>query len=83
MDFQSNDKMYVAIGLSWSVLIAVCISYVPTDDNGIKHVDWWRDYLAILPIFTGVLFPLYAREILGRVRFVCHTIKHVGKPTYD
>ena len=83
MTLSSNDKMYVAIGLSWSVLIAVCISYSPPDDNGIKHVEWWRGYLAMLPIFVGVLFPLYGREILGRIRCVCYSGKNVGKPTHD
>ena len=82
MAFQSNDRMYILFGLMYGVFITACMLYVPLDDNGIKHMEWWRPHLAVLPIFVGVLIPLYAREILGRIRCVCYSGKNVGKHTH-
>ena len=83
MTLSPNDKLYVAIGLSWSMLFASLLVYGLSDDNGIKHIEWWRTDLAILVMFAGVLIPLYYREILSRIGLVYHTVQRGGQPTHN
>ena len=76
-------RIAVVLGLGWSVFVAVTILHVPPDADGVKHLAWWRDDLAMLVVLAGVLIPLYGGDILGRVRLARQSGKPVGKTTSD